>query len=61
MWRLFFKLVCNITVWSVLAAFAGHHIGLQSGYQRGVRDVASLIITLREADQPPAPFTKGGI
>lgn len=61
MWRLTFRLICNVTVWSGLAAFAGHHIGLQTGYSRGVRDITALIITMREVDQPPAPFTKGGI
>jgi hypothetical protein len=54
-------LLLNSTLWAGLAAFAGHHIGTQGGYQRGVRDIAALVITLREASEPPAPWQSGSI
>lgn len=59
--RIIIETITSVTMWAALAALAGTHIGFQYGYARGARDVVRLVIMMRDADEPPSPFTSGRI
>jgi hypothetical protein len=46
--RMAIRVIGCTTLWALLAAVAGAQIGYHKGYTRGVRDIAHLIIELKE-------------
>lgn len=54
-------ILASTALWFGLGMFCGHYIGSRGGYARGVRDIAELVIIMRDVDRPPAPFTSGAI
>lgn len=53
--------IWSVIGWGILLA-AGYHIGATAGYGRGARDIARLMIEMRQGNfETPEPWDRGDI